>query len=36
VFARFGWESDEAFERQRGAQTAVFLGEGGQEPWQEH
>jgi Cu/Ag efflux pump CusA len=36
VFARFGWESDEAFERQRGAQTAVFLGEGGQESWQEH
>lgn len=36
VFARFGWESDEAFERQMGTQTAVFLGEGGQEPWQEH
>ena len=34
VFARFGWESDEAFEMQRGAQTPVFLGEGGQEPWQ--
>ena len=34
VFARFGWESDEAFEVQRGAQTGVFLGEGGQEPWQ--
>jgi len=27
VFARFGWESDEAFERQRGAQAAVLLGE---------
>jgi len=36
VFARFGWETDEAFERQRGAQTAVFLGAGEQEPWQEH
>ena len=34
VFARFGWESDEAFGMQRGAQTPVFLGEGGQEPWQ--
>ena len=34
VFARFGWESDEAFEMQRGAQTPVFLGEEGQEPWQ--
>ncbi len=34
VFARFGWESNEAFEMQRGAQTGVFLGEGGQEPWQ--
>jgi CzcA family heavy metal efflux pump len=34
VFARFGWERDEAFERQRGAQTAVFLGERISEPWQ--
>jgi CzcA family heavy metal efflux pump len=34
VFARFGWETDEAFEVQRGTQTGVFLGEGGQEPWQ--
>jgi len=36
VFARYGWESDEAFERQRGAQTAVFLGERTSEPWEEH
>ena len=35
VFARFGWESDEAFDRQRGAQAAVFLGERIAEPWQE-
>jgi CzcA family heavy metal efflux pump len=35
VFARLGWENDEAFERQRGAQTAVFLDEGRPEPWQE-
>jgi CzcA family heavy metal efflux pump len=36
VFARFGWERDEAFDRQRGAQTAVFLGERMSEPWEEH
>lgn len=36
VFARFGWESDEAFDRQRGAQTPVFLGERISEPWEEH
>jgi len=35
VFARFGWESDEAFDRQRGAQGAVFLGERIPEPWQD-
>jgi Cu/Ag efflux pump CusA len=35
VFARFGWERDEVFERQRGAQTPVFLGERNPESWEQ-
>ena len=32
VFAKFGWESDEAFERQRSAVTTMFAGERAPEP----
>jgi CzcA family heavy metal efflux pump len=35
VFARFGWERDDAFDRQRGAQTAVFLSERSPEQWEQ-
>jgi len=35
VFARFGWERDDVFDRQRGAQTAVFLGERSPEQWEQ-
>jgi len=35
VFARFGWEHEEVFERQRGAQTAVALAERSPGAWEE-
>jgi len=35
VFARFGWESEAAFDRQRRAQQPVFLGEHIPEPWEQ-
>ena len=35
VFARFGWERDEVFDRQRDARTAVFLGERSPERWEQ-